>query len=568
MQSKIGRESGKADIMAKTPLFRWLSHATGYSLQQENQSWQRRISRRDFLKLSLLGIGAIGGGLNLNASLPAWAKISGASPVVIVGGGLAGLTTAYRLSQQGIACEIYEASPRLGGRVFTKDAFNPENMFCELGGELIDTTHAEIIALCRELNVPIEGFESGDTGFEAALYFSEGKLRFEAEVLQAFRPLAQAIDRDLQLAFPEGEVFVPTYKNPANARHWDRMSLSTYLASIPELAPWLIRLIETAYVGEYGLDASRQSALNLMLLIGTEPAAPFKIFGESDEAYRIQGGNSRLVEALTKALAQTPQEGKGTVSIRRGHRLTRITDTGTQLALHFETTESEGAKKRVQVIQTPQAVLAIPFSVLRQVHGIDQLAISAAKRRCIRELGYGTNSKLMLGFSARAWRQGHNAIPQNTGTLFTNLPSQCYWETSRLQAGQAGLLTNFLGGRTGQYATLNEARQHALSDLDRIYGNLSTLHDNRTAFFNWRRHPFSRGSYSCPMPGQYTTLMGAAGEPELGGRLVFAGEHCSVDWMGFMNGAVESGNLAALAVLQTAQAQGASRFWEKLVTTS
>jgi monoamine oxidase len=48
-------------------------------------------------------------------------------------------------------------------------------------------------------------------------------------------------------------------------------------------------------------------------------------------------------------------------------------------------------------------------------------------------------------------------------------------------------------------------------------------------------------------PGQYTTLNGAIGERE--GVVHFAGEHTSLDWSGYLNGAVESGQLAAQEVV-------------------
>ena len=58
-----------------------------------------------------------------------------------------------------------------------------------------------------------------------------------------------------------------------------------------------------------------------------------------------------------------------------------------------------------------------------------------------------------------------------------------------------------------------------------------------------------RGSYSCPMVGQYTWVYGAAATPELENRLIFAGEHTSAESPGFMNGGVESGNRAVRELL-------------------
>jgi monoamine oxidase len=45
-------------------------------------------------------------------------------------------------------------------------------------------------------------------------------------------------------------------------------------------------------------------------------------------------------------------------------------------------------------------------------------------------------------------------------------------------------------------------------------------------------------------------LLKVTGEPELDGGLIFAGEHTSGDFSGFMNGAVQSGNRAAREIIE------------------
>ena len=69
------------------------------------------------------------------------------------------------------------------------------------------------------------------------------------------------------------------------------------------------------------------------------------------------------------------------------------------------------------------------------------------------------------------------------------------------------------------------------------------------ASYFWAQHPFSLGSYACAKVGQYTSFLPLVKTPELNGRLLFAGEHTEPDFLGTMNGAVMSGNRAAMELL-------------------
>ena len=513
--------------MARTPLFRQLARLASGALQQ-------RLTRREFLQAGVA--------VSLSAVfLPAWAEkkitrsTSSPETVVIVGAGLAGLTTAWHLMRQGVACEIYEASPRVGGRMHTQRNFNEEDMFCELGGELVDTDHTEIIQLCRVLGVPLERFDADTAQPDRAVFYAQGRIYTEEEVLEAFQPLARVLAADIARCFPGGEVMIPTYRESYNAAWLDGISLAEYLDSKKQVAPWLVRIIKNAYTGEYGLDPEEQSALNLLLMMKPETER-FRMFGDSDEAMRIQGGSSQLPQALLKAIS-------GKVPVHYRHRLQAVSAANNGMTLAFQ----DGGHTRM--VNAQRVVMAIPFSVLRDVQGINELGLSPIKKRCIRELGYGTNAKQMIGFRSRFWRKTQQRVPANSGEFFTDWLSQCYWDTSRLPRGKAGILTNFLGGKAGELATSAQYNV-ALKDLQRLYPGGGKQADGNQAFFNWARFVWSKGSYTCCRPGQYTSIIGVAQEPELDGRLFFAGEHCSVDWMGYMNGAAESGRTAAAQVMR------------------
>ena len=518
--------------MPRTRLFSWCRRPFNQALAAERSSEAPTITRRTFLKLSA-GVMATLALPSVSFALPK-AKIP-KTPVVIVGGGTAGLVTAYRLMKAGVPCEVYEASSRFGGRMFTHEGFNTDGMFCELGGELVDTVHEELISLCEELGLPLEAFADEETNLSGPVYYFEGRAYTQAEVFEAFRPLAKKILADLKKAFPDGEVRMPTYLDTANAQALDDMSLAAYLDQQTEVSPWLRNMLKVAYTGEYGLEADEQSALNLLLLIGTDDEE-FALYGDSDEAMRIKGGNGKLPQALVEKL-------RGQVPLKTGYQLKGICQLPSgALELDFDHCNQPW------LVQADRVVLAMPFTVLREIPTVMNLPLSEVKKRCIAELGYGTNTKQMMGFSSRFWREAPHTV---TGEVLTDLPAQAFWETSRLQPGKSGIITNFLGGKAGKEATLKQWEQ-AMPDLDRVYGReVRALHDGNAICFNWSRNPLALGSYSCPRPGQYTRIIGSAHLPELEGRLFFAGEHCSQIWPGYMNGAVDSGNVAASQILDT-----------------
>ena len=80
--------------------------------------------------------------------------------VVVVGAGLAGTTAAYRLAQQGISVQLFEARDRVGGRCWTARSF-ADGQMAEHGGEFIDTRHVHLRGLAKELGLPLDDLWEG-----------------------------------------------------------------------------------------------------------------------------------------------------------------------------------------------------------------------------------------------------------------------------------------------------------------------------------------------------------------------------------------------------------------------
>jgi monoamine oxidase len=522
--------------MSRTPLFRFLRRSLRLaqcSLRSEKpvdellgEARERAaLNRRELL------LGA--------ASAAAVTAYAGCSPariltararqerVVIFGAGIAGLTAAYRLQQAGVEARVYDASNRIGGRIFSLRDHFADGQSAELGGELIDTGHAAIRRLAEELSIPLDDLSQDDPAVAKDLWFFEGKARSEREVVEAFTPIAQRIEQDL--ASLGGDADVTYESGSAGAKALDQISVAEWLDRAGATG-WVRRLLDVAYTAEYGLEADRQSSLNLLTLIDPQPH-PFRIFGESDERFRVRAGNDAIPRAVADRLDRPVETGAALEAVRKG--------SDGRLVCTFR---RAGAS---QEIAADHVVLAMPFTMLRTVQ-ID-VELPQIKKRAINDLGYGTNAKLMVGFSERVWRTRH----RSNGSVVTDLPFQSTWETSRLQPGASGILTNFTGGAHGVELGKGTAAHQAsllVSDLERIFPGVSARRDGmKEARFHWPSYPLTKGSYACYLTGQWTSFRGAEGERV--GNLHFAGEHCSLEAQGFMEGGCETGEAAAREVL-------------------
>lgn len=522
--------------MSRTPLFRLLRRAaaTANFAQQQAQpideviqrsaeargaAWSRRRFLRD------VGIGAAG--LGLAACAPRALRPGSAhkGDVVIVGAGIAGLSAATRLRDEfGIAARVYEAQERVGGRMLSLRGFFPDNQVCELGGELIDSGHTRMRTLAGQLGLALDDLLDEAPGIAADTWYFDGRRYSEAEIVHAFAPLAQQI-RAASESLPEAGISAGEAGTGAAI---DALSVSAWLDQ-QGCSGWLRSLIEVAYTTEMGLDCDEQSALNLIDFIGTDDEH-FHIFGESDERFHVRGGNDAVTSALAANLGAAIETGCVLEALAKG------SDGRYRLSFRRGSASFD--------VTADQVVLATPLTTLRQV-SLD-LELPPSTRQTIQALGYGRNTKLMIGFNERVWRERH----AGNGSLFTDLMPQSTWETSRQHPGAHGILTNFTGGRHAVAICDGPPKAHAdaaVAALEAVYPGLSASRSGaREVRMPWPVHPWTLGSYACYRPGQWSTLRGVLNQPV--DRLHFAGEHCAMDNQGFMEGGLESGQDVAAAV--------------------
>ncbi len=495
-----------------------------------------RINRRELLlgSAGALAAGALGaqgcapvGGLGTSLG-----AVRVAGSVAVVGAGVAGLGCARELERAGVTVALYEAADRVGGRVWSMSDRFPGQVV-ERGGELIDTGHQTMRGWAREFGLELESLANlpGEV-----FYHFDGARHPESAVVEEYRAFVARMRDDLRsVGEPTADGFTP-----AEAA-LDRVSLAEYLDT-RGAGPLIRQVIEQTYDIEYGIPIGEQSCLAFLNFIHADRRSRFQPYGVfSDERFHVVTGNEGIVRGLHASLARPAA---------LGHRLVRVARTASGLV---ELTLRAGSRSVVRTYDA--AVITVPFSVLRGVELHPSLALPAWKLQAIREFRYGTNAKLMVGFTARPWaEQGNN------GAAYSDLANlQSCWETNPSRAtAAAGVLTDYAGGTLG--ARMDPARTQAeaalfLADYDRVVpgARASARRDARgdvvAHLEAWPRNPNALGSYSANHLGYFTTIADNEAKPV--GNLFFAGEHTSsfYEWQGFMEGGALSGLRAAGEVI-------------------
>src|SRR5262245_47329299 len=133
------------------------------------------VNRREFLKRSLFAATALPclHPAIAAASRDAIRRTGAAKKVIVIGAGLAGLSSAYELTQVGHDVTVLEARARSGGRVWTlRDSF-PEGLYAEAGATNVFDNHGWTMKYVKELGVALDPMGSSSGG--ASIYHIRGK---------------------------------------------------------------------------------------------------------------------------------------------------------------------------------------------------------------------------------------------------------------------------------------------------------------------------------------------------------------------------------------------------------
>ena len=440
--------------------------------------------------------------------------------MLVAGAGLAGLTAAYDLAAMGADVTIIDARDRVGGRVWTIHEGFADRQHAEAGGDMIEAEQKAIRELASSLDLKLTRILRSGFGYA------------RADALGHPRLIKRASGRGWDRMSSVLEPWTTPYK--LTEQRWDS-PIAVDIAR-RSVAQWLDESradeeLRATATGLRGFFLADPEELSLIALVDQ--------FSNSDqpgpsEMYRIVGGNGRLPAALAAKLG---------ARLRLGSELVAVSVRGQ----HVHATIKH--QRMAAAMTADYLVLALPASLLRRVPIVP--ALPAMQHQAIASLGYGRATKTLLQFDRRFWRAAGK--PRAFGSA---LPFGALWEGNEEQTGKPGILSLLAGGGASaatQAVVASDGIEKFASSLSWLGNNVpSRLLGSRQVV--WESDPLSRGGYAFFGPGFNPALRDWLARPH--SRLFFAGEHTSVRWQGYMNGAVESGHRAALEIRATVQLGG------------
>jgi monoamine oxidase len=431
-----------------------------------------------------------------------------ATHVIVAGAGLAGLTAARDLEAAGARVTVVEARDRVGGRVHTLRNGFSDRLHAEAGADLIEKDQSFVLELARAANLkPIRILRDGFKFYGTAAGGRRRVRELSGVFTQACRLLEQEID-DYCLS----------------GSRWDS-AIARQLAE-RTVAQWLdeVRAGAALRAGLCGMrgfflaDTETVSLLTLVdqLAVGGSPG--------QTEMYRLRGGNDRLPQTIARNL-------HGRVLLRSAVRSIKWAADRVDLTI-----EADGA---LSLLEGDFCVLALPATTLRDVDFNPRLP--AEQMRAISTLRYGEATRALLQFEKPFWRK------RGRGRAFgSDLPTGAVWDATEDQPSQTAILSLLAGGKASRALTNIIGTDGEAGLVRRLswLGRPATLRSMRIVI--WEDDPWARGGYAVFAAGYDPQLREWLARPA--GRLVFAGEHTSVRWPGYMNGAIESGKRAAAEI--------------------
>ncbi|NVB37459.1 FAD-dependent oxidoreductase [Pseudenhygromyxa sp. WMMC2535] len=451
---------------------------------------------------------------------------------VIIGAGLSGLCAAQRLREAGKRVRVIEARERVGGRTYTTQV---DGQPVDLGGQWVGPTQDRVLDLCRHLGVST--FEQFHAGGEGEGRGSERMLEFAGEVRRykgflpklpvfALAELGVAIARLDRLA---RHVPCDAPWRAPQAKHLDALSVEAWMRENLRTAG-ARAMISSATEAIFAEHPSKISLLYFLNSLhaggGLQRLAEVE---DGAQCWRIDGGAQQLSTALAERVgAERISLGDPVRAIEQDERGVRVISA-----------KGEVYGRRAILALAPAMARTIEFSP----------ALSPARADLHELMPMGSVIKCVVGYERAFWRErglsGESVSESLTVRMTFDACGPDWRGTEQRGSGPARLIAFALGDHARGLRGLEAGARRAavLADLVRLFGP-DAGRPVSYVDLDWSAERWSSGCYVGLMRPGHMHVLGAALRA-VEGRLHFAGSEAATRWVGYLDGAIESGERAA-----------------------
>jgi monoamine oxidase len=479
------------------------------------------ISRRGVIGGAVTGLIPIGIGTDAAAQGTAATQLM--ADVCVVGAGFAGLAAAYRLKQAGADVVVLEARNRVGGRSLTVKM--EDGAWIDLGAHWVGPTQDRFLAAIKEMGC--ETYRSPRFGKVLQLGI------FDLSKYHRIGPADQGRDPGARITNAEFDRLDRLAVRLDPERPWtypdaERLDATTF-------AEWLRQNIQNGnarrFVGEEMsalacASPEEISILHILFLIKSCGGVE-KLIGYDGDAQQdcVIGGTQLVAQRLAERLAGT---------IRHGAPVRRLEWNEKGAVVHADTVS----------VAARHVILAIPPHFAGAIEYAPALPVNRVQ--VTQRWPQGLVIKVQIVYREPFWRKdGLSGESFDYESILGETDDSSVPE----RYSGTGILTGFVySAHARQVAPLpaDERKKLVLAEVAKRFGR-EALEPVRYYEASWSQEQWTRGCFTgFPTPGATVLFRSAVRDPV--GPLHWAGSETATVWPSFIDGAIRSGERAAVEV--------------------